>query len=213
MGWIKGKKRNGKAVNRSEIVGQKFNQWTVLEYVRTDGKIAFYKCACDCGRTTTEVRGYNLRSGRSKGCELCGRARTTAAAVGVDRSIYTAEDATLLNFYREYVRRNRKYPQSGMISFLRFKELVYSNCYYTGRPPSIRMNRTTKKRPEDMQIRKERYDAGWVMVNTIDRIDSSKGYEEGNVVPCCNDANKAKSALSQEDFLKLCNDIARKHPR
>jgi len=41
----------------------------------------------------------------------------------------------------------------------------------------------------------------------IDRIDSDKGYEYDNVVPCCNTCNKMKMALDQADFIKKCGDI------
>jgi hypothetical protein len=34
----------------------------------------------------------------------------------------------------------------------------------------------------------------------LDRIDSSKGYILGNVVPCCQNCNMAKGALSVQDF-------------
>lgn len=37
--------------------------------------------------------------------------------------------------------------------------------------------------------------------NGIDRIDSSKGYEKNNVLPCCSICNKMKLDLSQHDFL------------
>lgn len=44
--------------------------------------------------------------------------------------------------------------------------------------------------------------------NGLDRVDNSKGYVEGNVVPCCYTCNGAKSSMSVEDFLawidRLC---------
>lgn len=36
--------------------------------------------------------------------------------------------------------------------------------------------------------------------NGIDRVDSSKGYIQDNVVPCCSICNWMKNALSVEDF-------------
>lgn len=39
-----------------------------------------------------------------------------------------------------------------------------------------------------------------ILHNGIDRIDSSKGYEEWNCVPCCKRCNRAKSSMSIEEF-------------
>jgi len=35
----------------------------------------------------------------------------------------------------------------------------------------------------------------------MDRVDSSKGYEKDNVVPCCTRCNLMKLTYSREDFL------------
>ena len=43
--------------------------------------------------------------------------------------------------------------------------------------------------------------------NGIDCIDSSKGYVEGNVVPCCKSCNEMKSSKSSEDFLRQVEAI------
>ncbi len=44
----------------------------------------------------------------------------------------------------------------------------------------------------------------------IDRIDSLKSYEIGNVVPCCHVCNSMKMALSQSVFIEQCKKIANK---
>jgi len=36
----------------------------------------------------------------------------------------------------------------------------------------------------------------------IDRLDSSKGYEPGNVVPCCKQCNWAKNDIAYDKFLE-----------
>lgn len=47
--------------------GQRFGRWLVLKYARTVKKTAFFLCRCDCGKEV-EVRGDNLRRGRSISC-------------------------------------------------------------------------------------------------------------------------------------------------
>lgn len=46
---------------------------------------------------------------------------------------------------------------------------------------------------------------------SIDRLDSSRGYVRGNIVPCCAPINKMKLDLKTEDFLSWCNLVARFH--
>ena len=67
------------------------------------------------------------------------------------------------------------------------KLLMYQTCYYTG------------KKFEDEGL----------MARSFDRIDSTKGYVEGNVVACTVDINGKKSNLSLEEieclYVKLIN--------
>lgn len=42
---------------------------------------------------------------------------------------------------------------------------------------------------------------------SLDRIDSSKGYEPGNVVICLWCINFAKATLTEEEFLEMCKSI------
>jgi hypothetical protein len=42
---------------------------------------------------------------------------------------------------------------------------------------------------------------------SMDRIDSSKGYVVGNIQLVCKQANFAKHALSQQDFIQLCKEV------
>lgn len=42
----------------------------------------------------------------------------------------------------------------------------------------------------------------------IDRIDNSKGYISGNIIPCCSACNQAKSTLTHTEFLAICKKIA-----
>lgn len=49
------------------LVGKKFNRWTVLERAENHGYIAHWKCQCDCGNIGYVSSG-NLTSGQSKSC-------------------------------------------------------------------------------------------------------------------------------------------------
>ena len=42
---------------------------------------------------------------------------------------------------------------------------------------------------------------------SLDRIDSSKGYVEGNVVFCCSEINIMKNKMDYDYFIKICESI------
>ncbi len=48
---------------------------------------------------------------------------------------------------------------------------------------------------------------------SLDRIDSTKGYIEGNVQWTHKNVNKMKHAFTQQDFINYCNNVAKCHPR
>lgn len=47
-------------------------------------------------------------------------------------------------------------------------------------------------------------------LNGIDRIDSTKGYTEDNIVPCCSMCNYMKQDYTHEEFIEQCKRIAKK---
>ena len=88
----------------------------------------------------------------------------------------------LLNIYQSAMDRKLEFN----LSFESVKTLLrFPTCYYTGR----------KFEPEGPYSR------------SIDRIDSSKGYIEGNVVSCTVDINGKKSNLSDEEIELLYTKI------
>lgn len=63
--------RVNQSLNKDDLIGKKFNKWTVLSFVRykrSSGNI--YLCKCECG-TKKEVIGYHLRVEKSKQCHTC----------------------------------------------------------------------------------------------------------------------------------------------
>ena len=65
------------------------------------------------------------------------------------------------------------------LSFESVKKLLsYSNCYYTNR----------------------KFEDDGIYARSFDRIDSAKGYVEGNVVACTVDINGKKSNLTTEEI-------------
>jgi hypothetical protein len=88
----------------------------------------------------------------------------------------------LLNIYQSAADRKLEFN----LSFESVKTLLkFQTCYYTGR----------------------KFDNDGPYARSIDRIDSSKGYVEGNVVSCTVDINGKKSNLSDEEIELLYTKI------
>jgi hypothetical protein len=88
----------------------------------------------------------------------------------------------LLNIYQSAADRKLEFN----LSFEAVKTLLkFQTCYYTGR----------------------KFDNDGPYARSIDRIDSSKGYIEGNVVSCTVDINGKKSNLSDDEIELLYNKI------
>lgn len=88
----------------------------------------------------------------------------------------------LLNIYQSAVDRKLEFN----LSFESVKTLLkFPSCYYTGR----------------------KFDSDGPYARSIDRVDSSKGYVEGNVVSCTVDINGKKSNLTDEEIELLYTKI------
>ena len=88
----------------------------------------------------------------------------------------------LLNIYQSAMDRKLEFN----LSFESVKTLLkFQTCYYTGR----------------------KFDNDGPYARSIDRIDSNKGYIEGNVVSCTVDINGKKSNLSDDEIELLYTKI------
>ena len=87
--------------------------------------------------------------------------------------------------FRFYEWRSKKTGRPFTITMEYFEKLILGGkCYYCG---------DTDKRLG------------------LDRIDSSKGYVEGNVLGSCRYCNVAKNDQTQDAFIEMCAKITRNH--
>lgn len=77
-----------------------------------------------------------------------------------------------------------------------FSLVAHQNCYYCGAKPTIYK-----------QLYKYAKNTINEPLNGIDRIDSSKGYDLSNIVPCCTMCNRMKSDFTSEEFLNHIQQI------
>lgn len=183
-----------------DIVGQKFGRLTVLEATpERKRKNIVWKCLCDCGticdKLTTDLVNGRIRS---CGCLLDDFSKTLRLPKG---------EYGFNQLYRKY-KGSAKFRELVFdLSQEEFKHLTQLDCFYCGAPPqsTSQPNTLTKASPAAIEN-------GIYIYNGLDRIDNSVGYISSNVVPCCEDCNRAKLTMSQLDFMLLANRIAKKHP-
>lgn len=176
-----------------DIEGEKFGKITVIEKSHkrsTNGQI-FWKCVCECGNKN-EVVGFALRYGRAKSCGKCPREPYNK---NPDR-----QKVIWNKLYTYLKQRSKRYGKID-INYEKFKEISILPCTYCGLDYSnlAKDNAKGNRFHSDIIVR----------FNGLDRIDSTKGYTNDNVVPCCKYCNVAKNDLTTKeyrDFIKRAYD-------
>ncbi len=166
-----------------DLTGQRFSRLLVVERsleTQTALKSAsvVWRCLCDCGKERM-VSGSCLVSGHTRSC----------GCLRKDRKYWALPkgEAALNDLMSRYKRHARLTGRTFFLDLDGFRSLVTSRCHYCGIEPS--------------QVIQARYGLnGGIRYNGVDRVDSTKGYEVGNVVSCCGQCNRAKSDLTIDEF-------------
>lgn len=182
-------------MQREDLTQRRFGQWVVLRFdhysVHRD---AFWLCVCDCGTFKRVPRNrLTVAARRMGGCGHDSRARVA------DKN--RADPATINIFNGKFVAYKSAAKRRQLafdLSLDQFAELVTKDCHYCGDAPSM-LPRNRPPVPNDPKV------------NGVDRIDSSKGYYLGNVVPCCAICNRMKLDLSSAEFIAKIHQIAKRH--
>jgi 5-methylcytosine-specific restriction endonuclease McrA len=181
--------------------GTKFDRLTTISYKKSK-----WTCLCDCGNTIM-IKSCALTSGNTKSCGCLNRESLTKKAhkliEGRRKSIPVIASARRI--WQGYCQRDKEMK----IQFDDFYKITQMNCLYCGIKPSKLYNFFNAKSAKGSIKAKEE---GGFYFNGLDRIDSNKSHTLDNVVPCCNQCNKAKSDRSLSEFknwtIKLnCKDF------
>lgn len=169
--------------DREEFVGTETSIYKVLEFDRVEKQgnnlRRFYKVQCKkCGAISI-MRKDTIQNAKGPGCRLCNGNNKVPTKYGPINVYYN-------NYRTGALSRNLEWN----LSLDEFKNIINKDCCYCGQKPEekqslIRYNKTGSP----------------ILVNGIDRIDSTKGYYKENCVPCCFMCNKMKSDLYYKDFL------------
>jgi hypothetical protein len=167
-----------------DLTGLTFGSWLVLKYQPEDDKHKhferFWLCRCSCGKEKV-VSSYALRSGHSKSCGCSRGHELDPGEAGYNR------------LKRVYKRGAEERGYAFLLSDDLFKKLVTGNCFYCGEKPNKIISDESKN--------------SIFLYNGIDRIDNKRGYEEDNVVSCCELCNRMKNISGVDNFINHCKRI------
>lgn len=175
-----------------DISGQKFGRLFVIERVddycsKNHKPRVKYKCLCDCGKTLEVLKG-SLISGSTSSCG-CLRKERLAEKIWTG---YEEMSGTTIGIIKAGAKdRNFEYSVSNEFLWNLF----------------IKQNRKCALTGYDIGFVRNCNKNTYQQTASLDRIDSSKGYIEGNVQWVHRDINKLKFDWTLDKFYKLCEDI------
>ena len=179
------------AHNSTDLTGKKFNRLLVLSKAENggkDNKISFWNCRCDCG-VIKRIRTSQIKNGHTKSCGCWNLEQIR------NRNFKKNPSTTKLGFgtaafnrvFKFYKKNAEKAGREFSLSRELFYELIKQDCYYCGATPTNMVKNTHKN--------------GHCLYNGLDRLDSTKGYTENNVVPCCVECNFMKKNMTSDKFV------------
>lgn len=166
--------------NRKDLTGLRFHKLTVISFSEMKKSRPFWKCRCDCG-SIKDISHAHLLDGLIKSC---GCMKTNKLAFGT---------SAFREVFKRYKYGAKKRGLSFLISEDDFEYLIYQPCFYCGTLPN-----------QKTQLNRGH---GYIIHNGIDRIDSSRGYEKDNCVPCCSTCNRAKLKMTFYEYLEWLHKI------
>lgn len=197
-------------MKRYDLVGKKFNYWTVISknghfYNKLNQKKGpMWECICECGtkkiiNTTHLVRNIS----KSCGCQ-------SFSGIHGNRK-YEPKEASFRAKASNYKSHAKIRTLKWDITLEEAVSLLKQNCYYCGADPSCKYNLAIANRRKCqgknfMLAHKEKYE---IMYNGIDRVDNALGYIKDNIVPCCTICNFGKRTWSYDVFMAWLNQLVK----
>lgn len=184
---------------RIDHTGKTYNYLTALRFSRvrirkSGGRTTLWLFKCICGR---EYEGIldNVVHGNTKSC-------------GCMRQRLIAESQILPNFqevfnraYATHLDAAKRRGYTSALTLEQYTNISKSPCAYCG-------GFSSRKTQALQRIKnRQRFNAGVVNANSVDRENNEPFYTLQNSVPCCFICQKMKGTLSKEEFKKQIKKI------
>jgi hypothetical protein len=175
---------------KMDETGKTYNSWFVESCagIRYETQM-FWNCRCICGNIR-QISGSSLRKGHSKSCGCVDYLKKTDAIAPFKRKYVVTRIGAL--------KRNLVFE----LTLDQYIKLSTSNCYWCNTIPNTKVYAYSRRRysqGKDKDV--------YVVMASIDRKDSSKGYTMRNCVPSCLMCNRMKSDFKSKEFLKKIEQI------
>jgi hypothetical protein len=180
---------------KKDLTNQKFSKLLVLSvHSKTRNSHIRYTCKCDCGNNVN-ILGTHLIQGNTKSCG-CDK------PVGKTHHQWTGVGEMSGDFWDHHIKRSASGVKGkrGPIELSVTKEDVW-NLF-------LKQNRKCALSGLDLSFPTVSKDKSWTA--SLDRIDSSKGYIEGNIQWVHKDINMMKRTYDNQHFINMCKLIANK---
>ncbi len=169
-----------------DLTNIKFNKLTAIkivekpENIKSNQRSSWWLCKCECGNDKI-VRSTELLRGDTKSCGCNNRYENSCHYKGVGK----LAQSKFSHIKYGALKRNLEFTISIEYAWRLFVE-QNGKCFYTNKDIELRTRNSGD------------------MTASLDRIDSSLGYIQGNVVWVHKDINIMKNKFSHTYFLGLC---------
>lgn len=170
---------------REDLSGQKFGKWEILSVSHCNKYGCYYFCRCDCGYEKINL-GYTIKCGDSTQCRKCNGKSKSLNKLILSTTVFNKilDSSIKRNILFEVTK---EYCQQLL-------ELQNYKCAISGLDLVFAESVQAHSRGESTA--------------SLDRIDNTKGYIEGNVQWLHKDVNRMKWQYEQSYFIDLCKKIA-----
>lgn len=182
-------------IDNLDLTRERF--YTVLEkFYDKENDSMRIKIQCECGNIVEKGSSHLVS------CKTCGHGCPISTAIrsangklkAINSKLSAPGVAGLNRLFDCYKRRAKRFNYDFDLSKSVFKKLTSENCYYCGSEPSMIYKHKVQDVSERALLNSQ------YTYNSLDRIDSDKGYTEDNVRPCCKMCNVMKLDHTEEDF-------------
>lgn len=178
----------GKTYNHLTVVSSFFDR----KETKRGEKVKWFVCKCVCGKEKSIRSGDVLK--KNGGIKSCGCKRFLELEAGRKKyQLKTFKYSAERRYYSRYKNDAKRNNKIFDLIFDKFLEMIKQNCVYCGAAPSLKVFSWLNRKK--------------VLANGMDRVDSSMGYIEANVVPCCRICNMMKNTLTVRKFINHIRKI------